>query len=330
MLEQELIQKYFSRHQSAYETVEIGVGDDAAVVYPPDSSKLVITTDTLNVDVHFYANCNAEYVGHKSLAVSLSDIAAMGATPLWATLSLSLPDVDNAWHAWLENFSNGLYSLADLHKVRLVGGDLVKGPLSITLQVTGYVHAQQALLRSGSLVNDLIYVSGYLGDAAMGLSILKMNILKNNSKTKLSKCDQDYFLKKLHTPTPRLDVSKHIAEYATSAIDISDGLLIDLQRVLSMSKKAAVIEVDKIPVSDEMRKYITDSSDIDNLLIGGEDYELIFTFKPEDKIRLEQFFAAENILVTEIGRIEEGAGISLLNKGLEYKLPSTSGFDHFS
>jgi thiamine-monophosphate kinase len=320
--EQELIQKYFSRHQTTYETVEVGVGDDAAIVNSQDYSKLVITTDTLNVDVHFYADCRGEHVGHKSLAVSLSDIAAMGATPLWATLSLSLPNID---HEWLEKFSNGLYNLADQHNVRLVGGDLVKGPLSITVQVIGYLKTQQQLLRSGCQEDDLIYVSGYLGDAAMGLSILK-----KNSKLPLSKNDENYFLKKLHTPTPRFDVSNHIAEYATSAIDISDGFLIDLQRMLSMSNKAAVIEVEKIPVSDVMQNNTEDISGVDNLLIGGEDYELIFTIKPEHKIRLEKYFAAENILVTEIGKVEVGSGISLIHNGQGSTLPAISGFDHFS
>lgn len=327
MSEQELIKKYFSGHHSAHRNVAVGVGDDAAVVIPPDSSKLVITTDTLNVDVHFYADCSAEFVGHKSLAVSLSDIAAMGATPLWATLSLSLPEID---HAWLKGFSKGLYSLADQHEVRLVGGDLVKGPLSITFQVIGSVKNKNALLRSGSQVGDLIYVSGYLGDAAMGLSILKRNILQGNTNSNLSISDQNYFLKKLHAPTPRLDISNYIAEYATSAIDVSDGFLIDLQRILTMSEKAAVIKTENIPVSSVMNKHIKNSSDVDNLLVGGEDYELIFTIKPQDKIRLEQYFSSENILVTEIGRVEEGSGISLTHKGQNSALPSMSGFDHFS
>ena len=322
MSEQELIRKYFSRHQSASGTVEIGVGDDAAVVDPPYSSKLVITTDTLNVGVHFYANCKAEYVGHKSLAVNLSDIAAMGAVPLWATLSLSLPKID---HAWLTGFSDGLYTLAEQHNVMLVGGDLVKGPLSITIQIIGYIENRQALLRSGCQKDDLIYVSGYLGDAAMGLKILE-----KKSKSQLSKNDEKYFLNKLYSPSPRFDVSVDIAEHATSAIDISDGLLIDLQRMLSMSNKAAKIDVEKIPVSDEMRNYIKDSNDMDDILISGEDYELIFTIQPQDKIELEQYFSTKNILVTEIGKIEEGSGIVLKHKGLDYKLPTKTGFDHFS
>lgn len=325
--EQQLIDRYFSRHQSACDSVEVGVGDDAAIVKPPSHSKLYITTDTLNVDVHFFADCKAEYVGHKSLAVNLSDIAAMGAIPLWATLSLSLPEID---HAWLDGFSNGLYRLAELHNVKLVGGDLVKGPLSITIQVTGCTDKNTALLRSGCQTDDLIYVSGHLGDAAMGL-----NILKNNLKIKLTKNEEKHFLDKLHTPSPRFDVSTPITKYATSAIDISDGLLIDLQRMLTMSNKAATIDIEKIPVSAEMQRHINDTSDIDNVLVAAEDYELIFTINALDKPRLEQYFSSENILVTQIGSINEGSGkensgITLLHKGQEYTLPTVAGFDHFS
>ena len=285
-------------------------------------------------------DCKAEYVGHKSLAVNLSDIAAMGAMPLWATLNLSLPEID---HSWLEEFSNGFYALADQHDVKLIGGDLVKGPLSITIQITGYIEDQQVLLRSGCQIDDLVYVSGYLGDASMGLNILKNSIHKSNtlnSKSKLQYSDNEerYLLTKLHTPTPRFDISMHIAQYATSAIDISDGLLIDLQRILSMSDKAAVINVEDIPISDVMRNHIQDKQDIDNVLMGGEDYELIFTINPQDKNKLEQYFSAKNILITEIGRVtrkvkermKECPDIILLNHGKDYEFPSHSGFDHFS
>lgn len=322
MSEQELIRKYFSRHLSDGNSVEVSVGDDAAIVSPPESSKLVITTDTLNVNVHFYEDCNAEHIGHKSLAVSLSDIAAMGALPLWATLSLSLPEID---HAWLEEFSNGFYALANKHNVKLVGGDLVRGPLSITVQVTGHINSKQALLRNGSQTDDLIYLSGYMGDAAMGL-----NILKDKTTPHLTNNDKNYFLEKLNRPIPRLDVSIHIADYASSAIDISDGFLIDLQRILSMSSKAAIIDIEKLPVSNAMENQINNNYHLDNLLTGGEDYELIFTIRPKDKMRLEQHFAVENILITEVGRIKEGAGITLLNQGQAYELDSKKGFDHFS
>ena len=322
MSEQELIQKYFSRHQSACETVDVSVGDDAAVVNAPENSKLVVTTDTLNVDVHFYPDCNPQYIGHKSLAVNLSDIAAMGAKPLWATLSLSLPNVD---HDWLKEFSDGFYALADMYGLKIIGGDLVKGPLSITFQVIGCIYNDQKLLRSACQIDDLIYVTGYLGDAALGL-----RLINNNSKLDVSDSERDYFIQRLHKPMPRLDVSTHIVEYAHAAIDISDGFLIDLQRILAMSNKAAQIDLEKIPVSNAMKDKINHSNDIKNLLVGGEDYELLFTINPKDRARLEKHFKKENIIVTEVGKIVEGIGVSLLNNNKMTELPHITGFDHFS
>lgn len=321
MSEQELIEKYFSRHQSLTETVEVSVGDDAAIVVPPKDSKLVITTDTLNAGVHFQHDCDSQYVGHKSLAVSLSDLAAMGAVPLWATLSLSLPHVN---HKWLRGFSDGLYTLADLHNLRIVGGDLVIGPLSITVQAIGYVKGNRKLLRNACQLGDLIYVTGCIGDAAYGLKLLQ------GITTETLKQDRDYFLTCLHMPKPRLDVSAHIVEYANAAIDISDGFLIDLQRMLTISHKAAKIELKNIPISAQMRKLIIKTHEIKDLLTGGEDYELIFTIKQKDKDKLEKHFAAENILITEVGRIIEGTGITLVDKGEITELPANFGFDHFS
>ncbi len=322
MSEQEIIQKYFSRHQSICETVDVSVGDDAAVVRPPENSKLVVTTDTLNVNVHFYPDCKPQYIGHKSLAVNLSDLAAMGAKPLWATLSLSLPNID---HDWLKDFSDGLYALADMHELKIVGGDLVKGPLSITIQVIGSINSNLKLLRKACQLDDLIYVTGYLGDAALGLKLIN-----NNIKFDLKVSDRNYFIQRLQKPIPRLDVSTRIVEYAHAAIDISDGFLIDLQRILTMSNKAAEIDLEKIPVSNEMKGIINQNYDIKNLLIGGEDYELLFTIDPKDKSRLEKHFKKEGIIVTEVGKIVEGIGVTLLNKNKPTDLPEITGFDHFS
>lgn len=322
LLEQELIQKYFSRHQLRCETVDVSIGDDAAVVSPPENSKLVVTTDTLNVDVHFYPDCKPQYIGHKSLAVSLSDIAAMGAKPLWATLSLSLSNVN---HNWLNNFSDGIYALADMHGLKIIGGDLVKGPLSITFQVIGCIHNNQKLLRNACQIGDLIYVTGHLGDAALGLKLIN-----DDTKLDISSSERDYFMQRLQKPLPRLDVSTHIVEYAHAAIDISDGFLIDLERILTMSNKAAQIDLEKIPVSNAMKDKINHSNDIKNLLVGGEDYELIFTIDPKDKAKLEKYFKNENIIVTEVGKIVEGKGVSLFSNNKLIELPQTAGFDHFS
>ncbi len=317
--EQELIEKYFSRHQSACESVQISVGDDAAIVNPPNGNKLVVTTDTLNAGIHFYSDCNAKFLGHKSLAVSLSDIAAMGAMPLWATLNLSLPEIN---HEWLDNFSNGLYELADAYHVKLIGGDLVTGPLSITVSVIGYLRSKQ-LLRSNCEVNDLIYVTGYLGDASFGLKVLEDNIDIDNE-------DREYFLTHFQQPTPRLDASEYIADIANSAIDISDGFLLDMLRMLKMSKKGAVIDVNKIPVSKPLKKYLDQFIHLDDVLTGGEDYQLIFTVKPEDKIRLEKTLSSRNIMITQVGEIVAGSSISLLRDNQPFVLPKHLGFDHFS
>jgi len=319
--EAELIKKYFSKHHQASETVELSVGDDAAIVLPPDNSKLVITTDTLNVGVHFHEDCEAGLVGYKSLAVSLSDIASMGAVPLWATLNLSLPSIN---HSWLKEFSEGLYELADAHDVKVVGGDTVKGSLSITVQIIGYLKQDQKLLRSACQTGDYIYATGTLGDAALGLELLR-----NNQTENINSSRRDYFINRLQKPTPRLNVSTHIVHYAHAAIDISDGFLIDLQRMLSLSNKAANIELENIPISDAMRPSIHHSEDIMKLLTGGEDYELIFTIDPNDQVKLKEYVYTENILVTKVGEIVEGCGISLSHHGVSTKLPNTTGFDHF-
>ena len=321
MSEQDIINQYFSRHIRAAETVDLSVGDDAAIVIPPKDSKLVITTDTLNADVHFFQNCKPEYVGHKSLAVNLSDVSAMGATPLWATVSLSIPSVD---HAWLKGFSDGLYLLADTHKVKIIGGDLVKGPLSITIQMIGELKGNKRLLRNACQNNDLIYVSGTLGDASLGLKLLQDNIkLPVDS-------NHDYLLERLHLPVPRFDISNFIVEFAHAAIDVSDGFLIDLQRMLTMSSKAAEINLDKIPISNAMQSRIRSEDDIKELLLGGEDYELIFTVHAKHKELLEDHFNRNNLLISEVGKIIEGSGVSLMHNGKNTKLPTNNGFDHFS
>ncbi|MFK7815242.1 MAG: thiamine-phosphate kinase [Gammaproteobacteria bacterium] len=321
MSEQALIQKYFSRHQAVCENIEVSVGDDAAIVCPPSNRKLVVTTDTLNAGIHFYSDCKPEYIGHKSLAVNLSDIAAMGAKPLWATLSLSLPDIN---HDWLEKFSNSFYALADQYDLKLIGGDTVKGPLSITIQIIGSVEHKQELLRCNCEVDDLIYVSGFIGDAAFGLKVLQKNY-----NIDISSKDKDYFLKKLYMPKPRLDVSRNINSYAHAAIDISDGFIIDLQRILTASNKGAVISLNEIPVSNPMKKLIKNETDMKELLIGGEDYELIFSINKNDKNKLEAYAENENIVLTEVGKIVKGSEISLFNNGVDIKIPNHIGFDHF-
>lgn len=320
MSEQDIIDKYFSRHLPETKSVVLGVGDDAAVVNPKNDTQLVITTDTLNVDQHFYSDHPAEQLGKKALAVNLSDIAAMGATPRWATLSLSISKVD---HVWLEGFSNGLYKLADQYDVTIIGGDLVKGPLSITMQIIGELKTS-ALQRSACKLNDLIYVTGCLGDAAFGLRLLQDQSLKVDLH------DRKYFLKKITSPEPQLGASKIIAKYSKAAIDISDGLLIDLQRMLDMSQIGAILNIDKLPFSGAMQKYLHDVVDLQDIMMGGEDYQLLFTIPEKNQSQLEKDFHKANLPITHIGKIISGNDIQLIQADKNVELPKQYGFDHFT
>lgn len=321
MSEQEIITRYFSKH-SAGASVEVGIGDDGAVVRPPENSRLVITTDTLNEGTHFNPGCQPEYLGHKVLAVNLSDLAAMGAVPLWATLSLSLP---HAEHDWLEGFSQGLFSLADRYGVRIIGGDLVKGPLSASMQATGYLKSDHVLTRSHAKPGDLIYVSGTIGDAALGLK------LRCHAKGyTVSKPDQEYFTRRLDRPEPRVDTGLGIVTCANAAIDISDGLLCDLQRILSMSQAGAQINLDQIPLSDAMQRQLRTDKDWAVVLSGGEDYELIFTANPECSDTIHTVSKKTNCLITRIGHVTKGSGIELLQANHRFTLPDELGFDHFA
>lgn len=321
MSEQQLIEQYFSRHEAACDSVAVSVGDDAAVLNFPNDAKLVVTTDTLNEGVHFYSNCEAEYIGYKSLAVNLSDIAAMGAVPLWATLNLSLATIN---HLWLEKFSTGLYELANLHNVKIVGGDLVRGPLSITITVIGSINSEKQLLRSNCQVDDLIYVTGNLGDAAFGLRLIRDN------KLSVPQEECEYFLTRLHKPTPRLDAAQLLVGLANAAIDVSDGFLLDLQRMLTLSGKGAEINVDKIPVSSQLSTYLNNIIDLEEVLIGAEDYQLVFTINPKDRGRLETMFSFQDIKITEVGKIIAGTDLKLLDAGKLVSPPKSLGFDHFS
>ena len=320
MLEQEIIARYFSRH-SADAHVELGVGDDGAVVRPPDNSKLVITVDTLNEGTHFHANCSPEHLGHKALAVNLSDLAAMGATPLWATLSLSLPEIE---HSWLEGFSRGLYSLADRYGVKLVGGDLVRGARSISIQATGYLASGQALTRSQAGPDDLIYATGTLGDAAVGLKLLK-----EAEKHAVYEKDRDSFLLQLNRPQPRVEVGREIAAFASAAIDLSDGLFLNLEQLLQMSGVGARVALEQLPLSDAMQRWQQADADWDLVLSGGEDYELVFTASPQYGEEVSNVSTRTGCPITEIGCITRGGELELLQAGHRYSPPDSAGFDHF-
>lgn len=321
LLEQEIIARYFSKH-SAGADVEVGVGDDAAVVQPPDGSKLVMTMDTLNEGVHFRPDCPPEDLGHKALAVNLSDLAAMGATPLWATLSLSLPEIEDSW---LEGFSRGLYSLADRYSTKIIGGDLVRGARSISMQATGYPKPGRAITRTGARPEDFIYVTGTLGDAA-----LYLKLSQNAENPTVSKQDLDCLSARLNRPQPRVNVGQEIAAFASAAIDLSDGLVLDVQRILQGSGVEARIELEKIPRSKAMQRQWQGGEDWNLVLAGGDDYELVFTADQEHSAEVDFISARTGCPITWIGEITQGDTLELFLAGRSYPLPDRPGFEHFA
>lgn len=319
MSEQDIISKYFSRH-IAGEYVDIGVGDDAAVVTPPSGSKLLITTDTLNIGVHFDEKWMPDCIAYKALAVSLSDIAAMGAKPLWATINLSLTNID---HSWLKSFSNELYNLADNYSIKVIGGDLVKGPLSITVQVIGS-SKNKILTRSNAKIGDLIFVTGTIGDAAYGLKLHESKTRQN-----ISTKENEYFLSRLYKPQPRINLGEKISSFANSAIDISDGLLIDLGRILTNSDVGAVIDIESIPLSVPIQNAIDIKNEWNEIITGGEDFELLFTANESYRDEIIKISKKEKCSITKIGRINTESRIKILQHGKLVPLPQKIGFDHF-
>ena len=319
MNEFELIQAYFSTLASkgAGQGVELGIGDDCAILNPPANSQLVVSTDTLIAGVHFPESTSAFDVGFKSLAVNLSDLAAMGACPLWFTLCITLPDRNTSW---VEGFCNGMAELIQQTGIQLVGGDTTKGPLSISIHVTGAVPAGEALTRHGACIGDDVYVSGVIGHGAAGLKMVLSGFDEHSLDA----------LQRFNRPQPRLALGQALRGIATSCIDISDGLLADLQHVLSASEVGACLALALVPLSDAVMvsDLFNEKSEREKRLLAcnaGDDYELCFT-APENKRQSVDVLAAEQTVnLTRIGRVVEGA--SIVERGGE-KLVSL-GYQHF-
>lgn len=317
----ELIQRYFSRIGKPRADVALGIGDDAALLNPPAGQQLVIATDTLVQGVHFPTNTLPYYIGWKALAVNLSDLAAMGAEPAWFTLALTLPESSDAW---LTEFSRGLFDLADQYGLSLVGGDTTRGPLTVTVQIAGYVPTGQALLRAGAGPGDRIFVTGSLGDATLALQLLT---------DQLPVPAQNYpgLLKRLNQPQPRIEEGRALRSIASCAIDISDGLLADLQHMLDASDIGAEIYLQQIPYSTQARQLLSRYPDIRNsLLSGGDDYELCFCVAPDKLQRLEQIAAENQFQFTEIGQVSDSKELRCLDAAGRAVEIDTRGYTHFA
>lgn len=311
MNEFDLIRHYFFQH-ALRDDVRVGNGDDCAILKAPIGYDLAMSMDTLVSGVHFDNSFSSENIGYKSLAVNLSDLAAVGAEPAWVMLSLSLPEVNENW---LAGFQKGFFELCDHYKMNLIGGDITKGPLSISIQITGLLPTGSGLLRSSAQVGDLIYVTNEVGDAVLALDYLR-------NKKSLPDNESKKILQRLYRPTPRVAEGMLLRSIASSAIDISDGLYGDLQHILKASQVGANIFVDRIPVSDILMKQSSEYRRA-TALHSGDSYELCFT-APKNAV-----IPALPCKITCIGEITDNNKIGIIND--DGKLISVLGdsFKHF-
>lgn len=314
----ELIARYFDRPQAPDNVVKLGVGDDCALLAPPPGQTLAISTDMLVEGRHFFAGAGPEKLGHKALAVNLSDLAAMGAKPMAFTLALSLPSADENW---LAGFARGLFALADAEGIRLIGGDTTRGPLNLCITVMGSVPVDEALRRDAAKNGDDLWVSGTLGDARLALEVLQGKLTLTPALLSLAE-------ERLHRPTPRCALGMALRGIAHAAIDVSDGLLGDLGHLLARSQLGAEIDAASLPAGPALSQQPADKQ-TDYMLNGGDDYELCFTAPPEQRDAVLSAAASANTPVTRIGRLKLGAGIQILDTAGK-SLPFTSqSFDHF-
>jgi thiamine-monophosphate kinase len=324
MGEFELIDRYFRRPPGGRGVV-LGVGDDCALLAPQPGMQLAVSSDLLLEGRHFFADVDPQRLGHKALAVNLSDLAACGARPLAFTLALALPRADEAW---LAPFARGLLALADAHGCALVGGDTTRGPLAICITVFGEVPPGQALLRSGAQAGDDLYVSGTLGDARLALEALRGSV---QVPAPVLAAARD----RLEQPTPRVALGQALRGLATAAIDLSDGLLGDLGHVLRQSGVGARIEAQRALALCAARGMaalgLPDDQWLGWVLAGGDDYELAFTAPPARRDAIAAAAGAMGTPVARIGRIEAEPGLRVVGaNGLPLAVPAVAGFDHFA
>lgn len=300
--------------------VILGIGDDAAVVSPPQGQSLIVTTDTLTSGVHFPEDTSPESVGYKSLAVNLSDLASMGAEPAWFTLSITLPDSNEDW---LQQFSKGLFTLAHEHHIQLIGGDTTRGPLCITIQAMGFTPEGEALTRSGAGVGDAVYVTGTIGDASAGLKIKQKQL-------QIAESISNELIGRLNRPTPRVREGILLRGLASAVIDISDGLGADLMHILTASHVGADISITDIPLSNALQS-LEQNNSWQQAVSGGDDYELCFTLPEINERVARQKLEAMGCRCTRIGTITPQPQCLRWRdqEGNEVKWEA-SGYDHFN
>ena len=313
----DLIARYFTRPTPG---AVLGVGDDCALLAPTPGMQLAVSSDMLLEGRHFSPQDSPAGIGHKSMAVNLSDLAAMGATPRWATLSIALPGVDEAW---LQAFARGFFRMADAHGIELVGGDTTRGALSIAITVIGEVPPGQALRRDGAKAGDEVWVSGQLGSAALALAYRQGRLF-------MEQIDAAKVLPALYLPQPRVSLGIALRGIAHSAIDVSDGLLGDLGQILQASRVGAVLEFSHLPVAAVTQSYLESPVARECVLAGGDDYELCFTASADQHDVVLAAGRQAGVAVTRIGQITAQAGLQVLDAQGEPMTIDKTGYDHFA
>ncbi|CAL4326515.1 thiamine-phosphate kinase [Buchnera aphidicola] len=318
----EIISKYFQRNQKKnLNEIKKGIGDDSALIKIKNNNILAISTDTLVEGTHFFKNITPKDLAYKTVAVNISDLAAMGAHPKWTTLSITLPKPNNMW---LEEFSNSFFNTLKQYNIELIGGDTNRGHLSITLSIYGLIEEKNALLRSNANIGDLIYVTGNLGESAAGLFLLQKKIFIKNLKIR------NYLIKKHLHPIPRIYEGIKLKKIANAAIDISDGLISDLNHILKNSQCGANININKLPISTILKENFKRKYYLNWALNIGEDYELCFTVSKKNVPKLDVVLKKFSINCTCIGYItpiEQGFNLFYNKRKILFK---KKGFNHFS
>ncbi len=298
----------------------LGVGDDAAIVAIPEGMELLVSVDTMVSGVHFYSDVSPAKLAHKILAVNLSDMAAMGATPRWATMALTIPEVDRNW---LSEFSLALKRVSNRFEVQLIGGDTTQGPLTLSLTIMGLCDKSKAICRSGAKLGDDVYVSSFVGDAALGLAVL-------SNKITLPDDHHNHVVSALETPEPRISLGQALVGVVNSCLDVSDGLLGDLEHICHQSKVSILIDANLIPLSSSYQVYLANGGNLDLALNGGDDYELAFTASTSQRQRITDISAREGILLSRIGTVTTKAvdAVEVRHNGAKYH--TSNSFEHFS
>jgi thiamine-monophosphate kinase len=325
-MEFRLIDRIRERTAQGREDVKLGIGDDAAVVAPPAGQELAIAIDTMVEGVHFPHGTNPADIGWKSLAVNLSDLAAMGASPAWALLALTLPSQPaEQLQQFIDGFAEGFAQLAQPHRLALIGGDTTRGALTVSVAVHGFVPPGKALVRAGARAGDVVLVTGTLGDAAGGLQLLQRGARVDEGDGRAA-----YLIERLHRPTPRLAAGLALRDRATSCIDVSDGLLADLGHICEESGLGAEIEAALLPRSSMLMAAFDDQAVLNFALAGGDDYELCFTVPPSLVVDVQTDLARLGCGATRIGRIVEGAGVRVRGEHGQWLEAVQHGWDHFA